>query len=1273
MNPVVPFILAAAAYFFPLLVAMVRREAGRTQIFLVNFFFGWSLIGWAIALAMAAGYRLRFPIAAALPNALQKLPSWLLAASLLLASLWLLHTPAGAQQSNLPGEPTEFSASRGTTHRQVLLSWQRPESDGGSPITSFVIHYAKNTRFTRSLETVQVTDVDSASSRFAKKIPGLDQGTRYYFRVAAVNANGQGAWSATEDATPRSVITVAAVNKTITEGDDAEFRVRLWPAPRSNTRVEVEITVEGRFGLNSRSRNVTVRRNENSATLTIRTNNDTSDEPNGSITARVRGQRGYAVGNPRTAKIRINDDDNGPPAFAADTDTRSIPENTAAATNIGDPIAATDPDAGDTLTYSLSGADAASFTIVSSSGQLQTKAALDYETKASYAVTVTASDGTLSDTIDVTIHVTNVNEAPAFATDTDTRSIAENTAAATNIGDPITATDPDVGDILTYSLSGADVTSFTIVSNSGQLQTKAALDYKTKSSYTVTVTASDGSLSDTIDVTIHVTTVPGTPIAIEAGRGTTHRQVLLAWQRPESDGGTPITHYVINYAKNTRFTQNAATVQTAAVTGNPSRLTHKIPGLDQGTRYYFRVAAVNANGQGAWSATEDATPRSVITVAAVNKTITEGDDAEFRVRLWPAPRSNTRVEVEITTEGSYGVNARTRNVTVRRNENSATLTIGTTDDTSQEPDGSITARVRGQSGYAVGSPRTAQITIADNDRPVVTVAAVNATITEGDDAQFQITLSPAPQADTAVAVEISVKGDYGVSESERTVTVTAGQTNATLSLSTDDDAADEPDGSIAVRLTQGQSGYNTGDPRSAEILIKDNDEPAPQVNTAPTVSGDGDIAYAENGTAAVATYSVADPDAGSTHTWSLEGTDAASFSISATGVLTFNTPPDYETKSSYEVTVKATDNGSPALSDSIPVTVSITDVNEAPTVSGDGDIAYAENDTANVATYTVADPDAGSTHTWSVSGDDASSFDIDGSGVLTFKTAPDYESQASYAVTVKATDNGSPALSDSIPVTVSITDVNEAPTVSGDGDIAYAENDTANVATYSVADPDAGSTHTWSVSGDDASSFDIDSSGVLTFKTAPDYENPADADTNNAYQITVTASDGTLSGSIPVTITVTNVNEAPTVSGDGDIAYAENGTAAVATYTVADPDAGSTHTWSVSGDDASSFDIDSSGVLTFKTAPDYENPADADTNNAYQITVTASDGTLSGSIPVTITVTNENEAPTVSGDGNIAYAENGTCCRGNLLRRRSGRGFYPHLVAGRHGRRVLQH
>ena len=210
---------------------------------------------------------------------------------------------------------------------------------------------------------------------------------------------------------------------------------------------------------------------------------------------------------------------NKPPVFSdGTTTTRSIAENVPAGTNIGSAVAATDQNTGDTLIYSLGGTDAASFSIVTSSGQLQTAESLDYETKRSYSVSVDVSDGnSRSDSITVTINVTKPvlqNNPPHFSEGTTTtRTVFENTPTGTNIGQPVAATDADTGDILTYSLSGTDVASFSIVSTTGQVRTAAALDYEIKTIYTVTVNVSDGNGGqDSITVTINVSDLNETGI-----------------------------------------------------------------------------------------------------------------------------------------------------------------------------------------------------------------------------------------------------------------------------------------------------------------------------------------------------------------------------------------------------------------------------------------------------------------------------------------------------------------------------------------------------------------------------------------------------------------------------------------------------------------------------------------------------------------------------------------------------------------------------------------
>ena len=241
------------------------------------------------------------------------------------------------------------------------------------------------------------------------------------------------------------------------------------------------------------------------------------------------------------------------PAFPQDATELEVAENSPSTTYVGEAIvAAVDPDGGTALIYTLEGDDAALFALVTrevddgQNGTIQIvvahslpndedppnmwdKVDLDHEKKNSYEVELKASDGALDDTIMVTITVTDRNEAPSVpmaasgavttptnnapefaAGEDDARSVAENTAAGENIGAPVMATDTDAGDTLTYTLGGADMASFDIDGATGQLMTKAALDFETKDSYTVEVMADDGNGgTDTITVIITVTDVPG--------------------------------------------------------------------------------------------------------------------------------------------------------------------------------------------------------------------------------------------------------------------------------------------------------------------------------------------------------------------------------------------------------------------------------------------------------------------------------------------------------------------------------------------------------------------------------------------------------------------------------------------------------------------------------------------------------------------------------------------------------------------------------------------
>lgn len=207
---------------------------------------------------------------------------------------------------------------------------------------------------------------------------------------------------------------------------------------------------------------------------------------------------------------------------------------------------------------------------------------------------------------------------------------------------------------------------------------------------------------------------------------------------------------------------------------------------------------------------------------------------------------------------------------------------------------------------------------------------------------------------------------------------------------------------------------------------------------------------------------------------------------------------------------------------------------------------------------------------------------------------------------------------------------NHNPVITSNDTISVAENSTA-VLTVTATDEDVpAQLLTYSiVGGADQASFGITIDGELSFITAPDFEVPTDANTDNVYVVTVQASDeegGTTTQTISVTVTPINDNH-PVFTSSDTVNMAEN-TTAVTTVVATDADLpAQAVTFSiVGGADQAKFGITSGGVLTFKSAPDFEAPTDSNTDNIYVVIVQASDGGLSSlqAILVTVTPVNDN-------------------------------------------------
>ena len=198
------------------------------------------------------------------------------------------------------------------------------------------------------------------------------------------------------------------------------------------------------------------------------------------------------------------------------------------------------------------------------------------------------------------------------------------------------------------------------------------------------------------------------------------------------------------------------------------------------------------------------------------------------------------------------------------------------------------------------------------------------------------------------------------------------------------------------------------------------------INEAPIISS-ASFSIAEQSTA-IGTISASDPDSSATLSYSISGTDASKFSInSSSGSIAFLAAPDYESPTdngldnTYDFTVTVSDG---SLSASQSISVAVGNLNEAPSFSTASAQSYTENSGATIS-VTANDPDASSLLAYSLSGTDASQFSISSSGVLSFASAPDYESPSDsslnniFNVSVGVTDGVN---SSSVSLVISLID-----------------------------------------------------------------------------------------------------------------------------------------------------------------------------------------------------------------------------------------------------------
>ncbi len=437
------------------------------------------------------------------------------------------------------------------------------------------------------------------------------------------------------------------------------------------------------------------------------------------------------------------------------------------------------------------------------------------------------------------------------------------------------------------------------------------------------------------------------------------------------------------------------------------------------------------------------------------------------------------------------------------------------------------------------------------------------------------------------------------------------------------------------------AGNPATDTSSNELVVVNEPPTVALANTVTTFPEDTDTSVAIK----VADIVITD-DALGTNNLSLSGADAALFEIVGTELrLIAGAALDFETNPNLDVTVEVDDTTVGATpDDTAPLSISITDVNEPPTVALANTITTFPEDTDTSSAIKVADivitDDALGTNNLTLSGADAALFEIVGTELRLIAGAVlDATANPILDVTVEVDDTAVGATpDDTAPLSITVTDMNSPPTVTlANTTTTFPEDQDTSVA-IKVADivitDDALGTNNLSLSGADAALFEIVGTELRLIAGAN-----LDFETNPSLDVTVEVDDTTVGATpddtAPLSISITDVNEPPTVALANTITtFPEDQDTSVA-IKVADivitDDVLGTNNLTLSGADAALFEIVGTELRLIAGVT-----LDFATNPSLDVTVVVDDTAVGAApddtAPLSISITDVNADPMAVGE-----------------------------------------
>jgi gliding motility-associated-like protein len=919
-------------------------------------------------------------------------------------------------------------------------------------------------------------------------------------------------------------------------------------------------------------------------------------------------------------------------------------------------VTATDENLGDTQTYSITGGtDGSDFNIDPSTGALALNNSADYATKSSYQVEVTVTDqGGLTTSQTITVTVNNpANPAPSIGDYS--ISIDEDTPnfwTIHDIDDENTGNDTDNnGDAITYSLTAGNVDNiFGINPANGYITVddNTNLDYESREVYYLTINASDGSTSDNAVITVNINNInDNNPLIADS---------TISISEADTNNKPVIDINDLNTSDDTDLDEEALLYSIQS--GNGAG----VFGIDANTGELF--IADNS------SLDYEVTKQYTLVIRADDGVNT--DDATITIDVTGINDNNPLIS----------------DITIGLNENTANTTLvhdvdddNTSADTDIDEEALTYSIVSGNAaGVFTINSSTGEITVLDNSNLdfetnpqfVLTVRADDGENT--DDAVITINVNDIVEV---VSFTIDAISNVTINENTAYTSVTPSITGTPIdTLAYTISGADAADFSIDPN-----TGVVTMVGRNYEIPVDANTDNVYELTiTATDADGNSDsedwtvtvldvieaasftidaisnVTVNENTAYTSVTPNITGTPIGNV-TYTISGADAADFSIDPNiGVVTmvgrnYENPVDANTDNVYELTITATDDD--GNSDSEDWTVTVQDVVEVVsfTIDAIADVTIDENTAYTSVTPNITGSPIGNV-TYTISGTDAADFSIDAATGVVSMVGRDYENPVDdntdnvYVLTITATDDD--GNSDSEDWTVTVQDVVEVVsfTIDAIADVNIDENTAYTSVTPNITGSPIGNV-TYTIGGADAAYFSIDAVTGVVSMVGRDYENPVDANTDNVYELTITATDADgNSDSEDWTVTIDNVAESATFSIDaiGNVTIDENTPYTSVTPAITGSPIGSV-AYSLAGADATDFTIDAVTGVVSMVARDYEAPVDGNTDNVYEVTIIATDddgNTANESWSVTILPVNEvtptatDDVISVDEDGSVA-------------------------------------